>query len=212
VAYLASAPTVRDGRRKGKAIRLTDVGGAGDQGIGLRAATNGLTAVWRSAERFKNLSEEDVMGLFDNALQGAVPGGNLAAPIAVAAGALLLGKFLSGGSSPAVQGGASAPAAPTTPQSGGLFSGLNDLVQKFQDAGHGDVINSWVGSGPNQPVQPTQIGAALGQQTISDLARKAGLNEQDLLNQLAQTLPGLIDKLSPNGRLPTQAELAAQGH
>jgi uncharacterized protein YidB (DUF937 family) len=116
------------------------------------------------------------------------------------------------GSSPSVQGAASAPAAPTTPQSGGLFGGLSDLVQKFQNAGHGDVINSWVGSGPNQPVQPTQIGAALGQQTISDLARKAGLNEQDLLNQLAQTLPGLIDKLSPNGRLPTQAELAAQGH
>jgi len=153
------------------------------------------------------------MGLFDNALQGAVPGGNLAAPIAVAAGALLLGKYLSsGGASPSVQGGASVPAAPTTPQSGGLLGGLSDLVQKFQAAGHGDVVNSWVGSGPNQPVRPTQVGAALGQQTISDLARKAGLNEQDLLNQLAQTLPGLIDKLSPNGRLPTAAELAAQGH
>ncbi|HYC25012.1 MAG TPA: YidB family protein [Roseiarcus sp.] len=147
------------------------------------------------------------MGLFDNALQGAVPGGNLAAPIAVAAGALLLGKYLSGGSSASAPAGGASSATPTAP-SGGLLSGLNDLVQKFQDAGHGDVVKSWVGSGPNQPVQPSQVGAALGQQTISDLAKKAGLNEQDLLNQLAQTLPGLIDRLSPNGRLPTAAELA----
>ncbi|HLW90620.1 MAG TPA: YidB family protein [Roseiarcus sp.] len=149
------------------------------------------------------------MGLFDDALKSAVPGGNLATPIAVAAGALLLGKYLSSRSSPAPQGAAPAP---TAPQSGGLFGGLNDLVQKFQAAGHGDVVNSWVGSGPNQPIQPSQVGSALGQQTISDLARQAGVSEQDLLNQLAQALPGLVDKLSPGGRLPTQAELAAQGH
>ena len=94
----------------------------------------------------------------------------------------------------------------------GLFGGLNDLVSKFQNAGHGDVVNSWVGAGPNQPIQPSQVGSALGQQTISDLARQAGVSEQELLNQLAQSLPGLVDRLSPNGRLPTQAELAAQGH
>jgi uncharacterized protein YidB (DUF937 family) len=150
------------------------------------------------------------MGLFDNALKGAVPGGDLATPIAIAAGALLLGKFLSSGSS-APSGAPPAP-PPSAPQSGGLFGGLSDLVQKFQNAGQGAAVNSWVGPGPNLPIQPAQVGSALGQQTISDLARQAGISEQDLLNQLAQTLPGLVDKLSPNGRLPTQAELAAQGH
>jgi uncharacterized protein YidB (DUF937 family) len=130
-------------------------------------------------------------------------------PIAIAAGALLLGKFLGGGSSAPTQGAAPVPSAP---QSGGLLGGLNDLVQKFQNAGQGAVVNSWVGPGPNLPIQPAQVGSALGQQTISDLARQAGISEQDLLNQLAQTLPGLVDKLSPNGRLPTQAELAAPGH
>jgi uncharacterized protein YidB (DUF937 family) len=157
------------------------------------------------------------MGFFDDALKGAVPGGDLATPIAIAAGALLLGKYLSSGSS-APSPSSAAPPMPSAPpsggflQSGGLFGGLNDLVQKFQNAGHGDAVNSWVGSGPNQPIQPSQIGSALGQQTISDLARQAGVSEQELLNQLAQTLPGLVDRLSPNGRLPTQAELAAQGH
>jgi len=68
------------------------------------------------------------------------------------------------------------------------------------------------GKSTNAPIQPAQIGSALGQQTISDLARQSGMSEQQLLAQLAMVLPGLVDKLSPNGRLPTQAELAAQGH
>ena len=147
------------------------------------------------------------MGLFDNALKDAIPGGDLAAPIAVAAGALLLGKLFSGSSAPAAP--ASQQAAPA---GGGLFGGLSDLVQKFQTAGHGDVVNSWVGSGANAPIQPAQVGSALGQQTISDLARQSGMSEQELLAQLAQVLPGLVNRLSPDGRLPTQAELAAQGH
>jgi uncharacterized protein YidB (DUF937 family) len=150
-----------------------------------------------------------MMGLFDDALKGAIPDGNLATPIAVAAGALLLGGYLTRKSAPPSQ----QPAAPAGPaQSGGLLGGLSGLIQSFQNAGHGDIANSWVGSGANQPIQPSQVGAALGQQTIGDLARQAGVSEQDLLKQLAQTLPGLVDRLSPNGRLPTQAELAAQGH
>ncbi|HLJ72654.1 MAG TPA: YidB family protein [Roseiarcus sp.] len=147
------------------------------------------------------------MGLFDDALRGAVPGGNVAAPLAIAAGALLLGKYFSNRSAAPAQ-----PAAPAAPQGGGLLSGLNDLVQKFQNAGHGEAVNSWVGTGPNQPVSPSQVGSALGQQTISDLARQAGVSEQELLSQLSLVLPSLVDKLTPNGRLPTQAELAPHGY
>jgi uncharacterized protein YidB (DUF937 family) len=145
--------------------------------------------------------------MFDDVLRNAVPGGNLATPIAVAVGALLLGKMFAGSSpAPSPQSGA-APAP--APAGGGLLGGLSDLVQKFQNSGHGDIVNSWVGSGANAPIQPAQVGAALGQQTISDLARQSGLSEQQLLAQLALVLPGIVDKLSPNGRLPTQAEIAA---
>ena len=147
------------------------------------------------------------MGLFDDALRGAVPGGNVAAPLAIAAGALLLGKYFSNRSAAPAQ-----PSAPAAPQGGGLLSGLNDLVQKFQNAGHGEAVNSWVGTGPNQPVSPSQVGSALGQQTISDLARQAGVSEQELLSQLSLVLPSLVDKLTPNGRLPTQAEHAPHGY
>jgi uncharacterized protein YidB (DUF937 family) len=72
-----------------------------------------------------------------------------------------------------------------------------------------EAANSWVGTGPNAPVQPGQLGGALGQKTVSDLARQAGLSEDELLTQLSRVLPGLVDKLTPNGRLPTLAELRA---
>jgi uncharacterized protein YidB (DUF937 family) len=146
------------------------------------------------------------MGLFDDAMKGAVPGGNLATPIAVAAGALLLGHLFGGKSA-----APAAPAAPTTapaaPAGGGLLGGLGDLVSKLQGAGQGQVVNSWIGNGANQPIQPSQLGSALGQQTISALAQKAGISEQDLLAQLAQALPGIVNNLTPNGRLPLAGEL-----
>src|SRR5579864_4238331 len=133
------------------------------------------------------------MGMFDDALKNAVPGGDLAAPIAVAVGALVLGKLFSGGSSaPAAQ-----PSAAPAASGGGLFGGLSDLVSKFQSAGHGEAVNSWIGAGANQPIQPTQVGAALGPATISDLARRSGLSEQELLAQLAQALPGFINGMTP---------------
>jgi len=152
------------------------------------------------------------MSFFDDALKGAVPGGDLATPIAIAAGALLLHHFMTGSSAPAPAG----PAAPA-PQtggflSGGLFGGLSDIVGKLTNSGNAAQVSSWVGAGANLPIQPGQLGSALGQQTISNLAARSGLSEQELLAQLSAVLPQLINNLTPAGRLPTAAELAAQGH
>jgi uncharacterized protein YidB (DUF937 family) len=68
------------------------------------------------------------------------------------------------------------------------------------------VANSWVGSGQNQPVSPGQLGSALGPSIIKMLAQKSGLSEEELTKQLSQVLPGVVD--TPNGRLPTMAELS----
>jgi len=155
------------------------------------------------------------MSYFDDALKGAVPGGDLATPIAIAAGALLLHHFFGQSSTPAP----TAPAAPP-PQAGptggllggGLFGGLTEIVNKLSTGGNAAQVSSWIGHGANQPIQPGQLGSSLGQQTISDLAAKSGLSEQQLLAQLSAVLPQLINNLTPAGRLPTAAELAAQGH
>ena len=154
------------------------------------------------------------MSFFDDALKGAVPGGDLATPIAIAAGALLLHHFLGGSSAPAP-----APPAVPPPQTGGgflsgggLFGGLSDIVGKLTNSGNAAQVNSWVGNGANLPIQPGQLSSALGQETISNLAARSGLTEQQLLAQLSVVLPQLINNLTPAGRLPTAAELAAQGH
>jgi uncharacterized protein YidB (DUF937 family) len=81
-------------------------------------------------------------------------------------------------------------------------------LDKLQKGGLGDVANSWVGTGQNQPVTPKQLGPALGPDIIKALAQRSGLSEEELTKQLSQVLPGLVDKLTPAGRLPTFAELS----
>jgi uncharacterized protein YidB (DUF937 family) len=146
------------------------------------------------------------MGTFDDALRNAVPGGNLATPIAVAAGALILGKIFGGSSAPAAPAPSTAP-SPSAAPAGSLMGGLSDLIGKLTAGGAAPQVNSWVGGGANQPIQPGQLGSALGQQAINDLSAHSGMSKDELLNQLALVLPQLINHLTPNGRVPTVAEL-----
>ena len=82
------------------------------------------------------------------------------------------------------------------------------MLDKLQKGGLGNVTNSWFGSGQNQPVSPGQLGPALGSDLIKALAQRSGLSEEELTKQLSQVLPGVVDKLTPAGRLPTLAELS----
>jgi uncharacterized protein YidB (DUF937 family) len=150
------------------------------------------------------------MGAFDDAMKNAVPGGNLATPIAVALGALILGKMFSGGSAP-TPGRVPPPAppqpVPTNAPAGSVMGGLSDLIGKLTAGGAAPQVNSWVGPGQNQPIQPGQLGGALGQNVLNELSQRTGMSQQELLNQLAASLPQLINHLTPNGRMPTLADL-----
>jgi uncharacterized protein YidB (DUF937 family) len=148
------------------------------------------------------------MGMFDDAMKNSVPGGNLATPIAVAVGALLLGKFFGGSSAPAPAPSPSAPPpVPTNVPAGSLLDGLGGLIGKLTAGGAGPQVNSWVGHGPNDPIPPGTLGSALGQNTLNELSARTGMSQQELLNQLATVLPQLINHLTPNGRVPTLADL-----
>jgi uncharacterized protein YidB (DUF937 family) len=80
--------------------------------------------------------------------------------------------------------------------------GLSGLVQAFKDKGLGDVVSSWVGTGENLPLNADQISNTLGSETIQNLAAKAGVSSTEVSSLLAQQLPGLIDKLTPDGVIP----------
>ena len=155
------------------------------------------------------------MGAFDDAMKNAVPGGNLATPIAVAVGALILGKMFSGSSAPSpapapgrpMSAPAPAPSLPANPPAGSVLGGLGDLIGKLTAGGAAPQVNSWVGPGSNQPIQPGQLGGALGQNVLNELSQRTGMSQQELLNQLSTVLPQLINHLTPNGRMPTLADL-----
>jgi len=107
-----------------------------------------------------------------------------------------------------------APRAAPAPQPGvgppgqqASQGGLDVLINQFRENGLGDVINSWIGTGQNQPISPNELRQALGQKTVNDLSREAGASQDDLLSQLSRYLPGVVDKLTPNGQLPKQADL-----
>jgi uncharacterized protein YidB (DUF937 family) len=84
----------------------------------------------------------------------------------------------------------------------GGVGGLEGLVDKFQQAGLGEVIGSWIGSGQNQAISGEQLSNVLGNDSLTGLANSLGVNSGDLAGQLSNILPGLVDKLTPAGQAP----------
>ena len=80
--------------------------------------------------------------------------------------------------------------------------GLSGLVQQFESSGLKDTVASWVSTGPNHPITGEQIQQVLGNQKLQELAAQHGLNLQDISSHVAQFLPQLVDKLTPNGAIP----------
>lgn len=87
-------------------------------------------------------------------------------------------------------------------QAGGGGGGLGGLLEQFQRSGLGDVANSWVSTGQNMPISPDQLGSVLGGDQVSSMASQLGMGQGDLLGQLSQMLPQVVDQLTPNGRVP----------
>jgi uncharacterized protein YidB (DUF937 family) len=146
------------------------------------------------------------MAGLEDLIRSSAPGGSIGKPLMLALLGLLASGalFRSGGGSPA-----DTPKQPTPDEgAGGLLGGLGGLLDKLQKGGLGSAANTWVGSGQNQPVPPGQLGSALGPDIIKTLAQRSGLSEEEITKQLSQILPGVVDKLTPQGRLPTIAELS----
>jgi uncharacterized protein YidB (DUF937 family) len=95
---------------------------------------------------------------------------------------------------------------------GGLVAGggLNSIVDQFRNSGHGNIIDSWVGTGQNQQIDPSQLGAALGPDTVDELAGQTGMPREDVLSELAQELPNAVDQFTPDGRIPTPDEVSSR--
>jgi uncharacterized protein YidB (DUF937 family) len=124
-------------------------------------------------------------------------GGNANANLPGGAGGGGLGDLLSGSLGGLLAGGAAGSI---------LSGGLNDLLKQFQQSGHGDTVNSWVGTGPNKSISPNDLASALGSDKINALVAQTGMSRDDLLQGLSEYLPQVVDQLTPQGRLPTEQE------
>ena len=88
--------------------------------------------------------------------------------------------------------------------------GLDKLISQFTSKGLGDVVGSWVSTGKNLPVSGDQLQSALGKDTITGLASKLGMDSNALTSQLSNILPDVVDKLTPNGKIP-EGDIMSKG-
>jgi len=89
-----------------------------------------------------------------------------------------------------------------------LSGGLRDLIERFKQNGQGTAVDSWVKTGPNQPVGPEQLQQAIGPEVLNTLSQQTGLSREELLSRLTRELPAAVDKFTPDGRLPNEDEAA----
>ncbi|PBC10181.1 YidB family protein [Mesorhizobium sp. WSM3859] len=79
---------------------------------------------------------------------------------------------------------------------------LGDIVDRFRDAGAGSKVDSWVSPGPNQPIEPNEVEAAIDDETLASLSMQTGLSRDELISRITRDLPEAINNLTPNGELP----------
>jgi uncharacterized protein YidB (DUF937 family) len=89
-----------------------------------------------------------------------------------------------------------------------LSNGLRDLVDSLKQAGHGEAADSWVGHGANKQIGPSDLEEALGPDLLAALSQHTGLSREEILARLSKNLPAAVDKYTPDGRIPSAAELA----
>ena len=148
------------------------------------------------------------MGLFDGVLGDAV--GGLMGGAGGANAQSMLGGLLGqlGGAQGAGNNAVLATVMALVQQQGGV----SGLVAKFQSGGLSDMVSSWVGTGANAPISPSQVQDVLGHSTVTDVASKLGMDPAQASSSIASLLPELINQLTPNGKVEAgSSDLLSQG-
>jgi uncharacterized protein YidB (DUF937 family) len=126
------------------------------------------------------------MGLLDSVLGGLLGSNPNASPLQSILGSLIAGQGQAYGGQQSPVGG-----------------GLPGLIQAFNRAGMGNVVSSWVGQGPNQQVSPNQLQQVFGQDQINQWSQQTGMPQQNILSELSNLLPHAVDRVTPNGQVPS---------
>ena len=147
----------------------------------------------------------------------AVPGGSVAKPLVIALLALLAARAFGGkaGSDSTKAVPEPAPRIPqpqsqpdASPDPGSILGGLGGLIKQFQQKGFGDTVDTWINAGANRDISSDQVSDVLGRDVVDELSRRTGLSRDQVVVELSRLLPNAVDRLTPEGRLPTQREMA----
>jgi len=126
------------------------------------------------------------MGLFDNVVKAAT------------------------GTAPAADGSQSSLASAVLSMLSNQSGGISGLLQQFNSKGLGNIVSSWISTGQNLPITGEQVQSGLGEEQVRAIAAKAGISPEAASSGLAQILPQMVDRLTPNGQAP-QGDLMSKG-
>jgi uncharacterized protein YidB (DUF937 family) len=81
-------------------------------------------------------------------------------------------------------------------------------MERFKQSGQSETVESWVNTGPNKPCKADQFERAIGPEVLDTLSKQTGLSRGELVTRLCRELPDAVDKYTPQGRVPTEAEFS----
>ncbi len=121
----------------------------------------------------------------------------------------IVGALTGGDSTGARAGGMGGLLGSLLPALGGMLAGggLQQILAGFQANGRADEAGSWIGTGDNKPVSGEDVRKAVGSEELAKVAAELGVSEDEAADALAQILPGVVDRVSPGGRLASEGEL-----
>ena len=80
---------------------------------------------------------------------------------------------------------------------------LQKFKERAENSGLGDIFDSWVGKGENKPITGEQVKAAADPENLQKIANDAGSSVDEAAEELSKAMPEVVDKLSPDGELPS---------
>jgi uncharacterized protein YidB (DUF937 family) len=95
------------------------------------------------------------------------------------------------------------------PAGGAGGGGLGELLERLQRSGYREQADSWVGTGQNLPLPAEALEQILGRRGLEQIARHTGLSEREASSGLSELLPEVVDRVTPEGRVPELDALAA---
>ena len=88
--------------------------------------------------------------------------------------------------------------------------GFAGFLEKFNAAGLGDTVTSWIGSGSNTPLSNQQMESALGEETLQNISSQAGTDYDTTTSAAAFMTPRVVDALTPEGVVPQEGDLLSR--